>query len=188
MTLFLSVLAVNTSSRADPDDKVKLEAALKANKPGEMHRKLEPLVGKWELTAKTFINPSNPPVQSKSTIETQWVMGGRFIRTQSTSEFAGIKGESVGFTGYDNLRETYIGAWLSTGSTSITTRAGKVDEDGKVFTFEWEQLNLITKEKFKIREVTRIVDNDTYEQTVYSKDVGQPEYKAVETIARRVKQ
>ena len=181
VAILLAVLAV-ASSAADPDDKAKLEASMKATKPGEMHKKLEPLAGKWEITTKMYINPTIPPVVFKATAETKWVMDGRFLRTQLTSDFAGTKFESVGLTGYDNLRSTYVGAWIDNSNTGISTRVGRMDEDGKVFTDEWEELNLITKEKTKAREVTRIVGNDTYEQTLYHDQL-----KVVENIAKRVK-
>ncbi len=129
MALILVALAVNVSSAEDPDEKAKMEAAMKALRPGEMHKKLEPLAGKWDLTTKAFLNSSNPPVEIKVTAETTWVMDGRFLRTQMTTDFGG-KNESVGFTGYDNLRGTFVGAWISNSSTEISTRTGKVDEDG----------------------------------------------------------
>ncbi len=185
--LVTAPLAAEDKKKADaPDEKAAMEAMIKAATPGEMHKKLEPLAGKWEYSMKMWMDPNKPPTESKGTAETKWVMGNRYLRMAVTGDFGGMKFEGVGVTGYDNLRGTYVGAWIDNFGTGISTSTGKVDADGKVFTYEGEELDPITKQKIKSREVMKIVDNDTYEETFY-KVIGEKEIKVMEITAKRSK-
>jgi hypothetical protein len=51
--------------------------------------------------------------------------------------------EAIGYIGYDNFKEKYIGIWIDSHSTGIYYSEGTVDETGKLFTYfmemdEWE--------------------------------------------------
>ncbi len=185
--LLLALPAAAEDKKADsPDEKAVMEAMLKAATPGENHKKLEPFVGKWDVTMKMWMDPNKPPTESKATAETKWVLGGRYIRIQVTGDFGGMKFEGVGVTGYDNLRKTYVGAWIDNFGTGISTSTGTADAEGKVFTYIGEELDPITKQKIKSRDVQKIVDQDTYEETFY-KVIGEHEIKVMEITAKRAK-
>ena len=187
LLLVLPVSADDKKKKSDsPDEKAAIEAMMKAAEPGPMHKKLEPLVGKWEATMKMWMDPSKPPTESKATAEMKWVMGNRYILMHVNGEFAGMKFEGVGVTGYDNLKETYVGAWIDNFGTGISTSAGKVDDTGKVFTFESEEIDPVSKKKMKTREVLKFIDADTYEDTFFKITDGK-ELKVMELTAKRAK-
>ena len=184
--LSLPALADDKKKTEAAAEKAQTEAMMKAAMPGEMHKKLEPLVGKWDVTTKMWMDPSQPPSESKATAETKWVMGGRYIRMAVTGEFGGMKFEGVGVTGYDNLRQVYVGAWIDNMGTGIMTSTGMMDKDGKVLTSMSEEIDPVTKQKLKNRDVIKILDADSYEETFY-KVIGEKEIKVMEITAKRVK-
>ncbi|MFL5340320.1 MAG: DUF1579 domain-containing protein [Gemmataceae bacterium] len=177
--------AADDKKKTETPDNV-AEAMRMAGTPGEMHKKLEPLVGKWDVVMKMWQGPNQPPSESKATAETKWVMGGRFIRTAVTADFGGMKFEGVGVTGYDNLRKTYVGAWIDSMGTGITHSTGKVDDSGKIFTNTFEEIDPLTKQRTKKKEILKIIDADNYEQTFFNV-VGERETKEMEITAKRAK-
>ena len=56
--------------------------------PGESHKRLEPLVGKWEFTLRWWMSPQAEPQSSKGTCETKWILGGRYMQQEVTAPAA----------------------------------------------------------------------------------------------------
>ncbi|MHC4766580.1 MAG: DUF1579 family protein [Planctomycetota bacterium] len=138
----------------EPDDDMEQMMKLweKYALPGPFHEKLEFYVGTWDVTTKFWMEgPDELPAESKSTMWCRAIMGGRFIETrgQGTMSFE-YKGqvvdfpvESVGYIGYDNFKEKYVGTWIESSGTAMYHSEGTVDDTGKVFTYfsvwdEWE--------------------------------------------------
>jgi hypothetical protein len=65
------------SAPANPDELMAAMAA--ASQPGPEHARLRPLEGSWTFTSKFWMDPSQPPLETKGTIERRWVLGGRFL-------------------------------------------------------------------------------------------------------------
>jgi hypothetical protein len=120
--------------------------------PGKYHEKLEYLVGTWDMSTKIWMEgPDKPPHESTATTWCRMIFGGRFVQTEMkgmmTLEIDGqmmpIPVEAIGYIGYDNFKEKYIGIWIDSHSTGIYYSEGTVDETGKLFTYfmemdEWE--------------------------------------------------
>ena len=83
-----------------------VKAIAEAGKPGTEHAKLQPLAGSWTYTCKFWMDPSQPPMESKGTIERQWILGGRFLEEKVVgTHFDGNSGfEGFRLIGYDNGR------------------------------------------------------------------------------------
>jgi hypothetical protein len=168
------------------DEKAVAEAMMKAAMPGEHHKKLEPLVGKWDADVKMWMDPSKPPSESKMTAETKWVMGNRYLRMAVKGNFGGMEFEGVGVSGYDNLRQQYVGAWIDNMATGIMRSAGTYDDATKTFTYFSEEIDPLTKEKVKGKDVIKIIDADHYTDTMYKLAGGQ-EIKMMEITSTRAK-
>ena len=56
-----------------------MEAMMKAGTPGEPHKKLARMVGDWTYSTKAWMDPSQPPVESKGTMRGQAILGGRYV-------------------------------------------------------------------------------------------------------------
>ena len=72
--------------------------------PGPMHRKLEPLIGNFQMTGKYRMTPEQPWQEFKADVERKWILDGRFVEETMQSEWMGQAFEGKGILGYDNVR------------------------------------------------------------------------------------
>ncbi|HVF88705.1 MAG TPA: DUF1579 domain-containing protein [Blastocatellia bacterium] len=156
--------------------------------PGEGHKLLDQFVGKWEVSTRMWIEgPGKPPAETKATVEGKWIMDGRYVQEDSTSQVMGMPHKSIGITGYDNIKKKYVMSYIDNMGTSIYTAEGTLDESGKVMTLFGKFDEPMTGERDKIiKFVTRLVGPDKHIFEIYDL-VGTPdEFKSLEmTYARK---
>ena len=156
------------------------------SQPGAEHKKLDPLAGSWTFTAKMWMDPSKPPSESKGTSENKWIMDGRYLSQDVQGEMMGMKFAGHGLTGFDKAQGKYFGLWVDNFGTGYSTSTGTGDQTGKVFTFIREEIDPVTKQKSKGKDVIRIESNDKYVMEMY-KDEGGKEIKMMEIVSTRKK-
>jgi hypothetical protein len=183
----LAAVLLVTTARADDKSRALFEAMRKASAPGPFHKKLEPLVGNWNWTARCWLEPGKSPLESSGTCERKWILGGRILMEEVVSK-DGFDGgfQGLGLMGYDNQQKKYVTAWTDTLNSGIECDTGTVDEAGKVFTFHGERVNAATGQKARSRDVLRIVDDNKQTMEVYKMGLDGKEMKAMElTLTRR---
>jgi hypothetical protein len=159
------------SGAASADDKKgadPFEAMRKAAAPGPFHKKLDPMNGSWTWTSKMWFDPSKPPMDGSGIAERKWILDGRFLQDDVVSkELFGDGFKGFGLTGYDNSQKKYIGVWSDTFTTALSSSVGTVDESGKVFTFQRDEVDPASGQKIKGRDVIRIIDNNKHTMEMY---------------------
>jgi hypothetical protein len=108
------------------DEKAMHEMMMKAATPGDAHKKLEGLVGTWDVKVKMWMDPSQPPQESAGTSTSSWVLGNRFVQEKFEGTFMGQPFSGMGYTGYDNVTKQYVGTWMDTASTGVMTSKGSL--------------------------------------------------------------
>lgn len=98
--------------------------------PGEPHEELATTTGKFDLTVKTWMDPSQPPSESKATAEREMILGGRVLEERVDGSFMGMPFTGIGQTGYDNVTGRYWSTWMDSMSTAVFTQWGDYDDDG----------------------------------------------------------
>ncbi|HKG20448.1 MAG TPA: DUF1579 domain-containing protein [Blastocatellia bacterium] len=156
--------------------------------PGEPHKLLDQFVGKWEVSMRMWMEgPGRPPAEAKATVEGKWILDGRFVQEDSTSQIMGMPHRSIGITGYDNIKKKYVISYIENMATAICTAEGTLDESGKVMTLFGKLDEPMTGERDKvIKFVTRLIGPDKRIFEIYDL-VGTPdEFKSIEmTYARK---
>lgn len=132
--------AVTTPSPQDAEEMAKMMAAYeKAATPGEQHKALASLAGKWDQ--HNVFMMGGPPQESKGSVEYKSILGGRFVVGHSASKMKmpGPDGKMVerefeGFMvlGYDNVLKQYQSIWCDSMGTGIYMSQGTADAAGKV--------------------------------------------------------
>jgi hypothetical protein len=168
------------------DEKAAMEAMMKAAAVGEHHKKLEPMIGEWEINTKFYMDPSQPPAESKGSAVNSWMLGNRYFHQTIKGEFGGMKFEGAGVIGYDNLQKKYVFAWIDNMGTGIEHGVGHMDKDGKVLTFHHEEIDPLTGKMSKGKDVTTIIDNDNF-KTEFYKVEGDKEIKMMDVFYKRKK-
>lgn len=187
---------------AMPEGMPDMMAAMKkweaAMKPGPHHKKLEHFVGTWETTMKMWMQgPGAPPSESKGVSTVRWVLDGRFIMDEATSQMPMpdmatgqikmIPFKGMGMTGYDNYRNMYVGTWADNMGTQILNFAGSCDPSGKNFNYYGPMDEpMMDVHGRTVRYETRIVGPDEHVFTMYDLHAA-PDYKAFEITYKRKK-
>ena len=170
----------------DPAKDAMMAQWQQASTPGEGHKRLEPLVGNWQHTAKWQMDPSAAPEESQGTNENRWILGGRFLQQDFKGQMMGQPFEGLGIIGYDNMAGEYKSVWLDNMSTSLMTSTVQYDAASGAFNESGTFSCPMTGEKNKwYRAVLKITDNDHYTYEMYSKDKDGKEFKNMEIAYRR---
>lgn len=171
----------------DPAMAAKMEKAKKLGAPGENHKVLDALVGKWDQSVKMWMDPSAAPSESKGTSETKWILDGRFIQQEFKGEWAGQPFTGLAIMGYDNVKGEYQSVWMDNMTTGMAKSSAQYDAASKTLTENGTFSCPMTEEKdMKFRAVWKITDNDHHVFEMYTKDQKTgSEYKSMEIAYTR---
>ena len=99
--------------------------------PGEGQKRLEPLVGTFDVKILDWLDPSKPPIESKGVAVHTWVLGHRYVQTMLSAFVLGEPFNAIGYAGYDNIQKKYVASYMDSGSTGMEWYTGAMDPDGK---------------------------------------------------------
>lgn len=162
-----------------------MEAYKRANEIGRHHRLLEPIIGRWDVSARFYMSPNEPPAVDKATFDRKWILGGRYYMEEYKGRWMGEPFEGVGLGGYDNHKRRYITVWADSMSTAFFTEEGEVDAAGKVFTHSGTMDDPVLKVTKKIRSVIRVESNDKHTLEMYETGPDGQEQKTMELVCTR---
>lgn len=160
-----------------------MEAWAKLGTPGEAHKKLEPMVGKWATTTTMWMAPGQPPMEVKGTAEGKWILGGRYVETVHHSSMMGQPFEGRSIDGYDNQTQRYVNTWMDSMSTGPMTAYGKVEGQGLTYTGEF--IDPMSNQKATSRSVLTFPDKDTFKFESYMPGPDGKEFKSMEVVGKR---
>jgi hypothetical protein len=160
--------------------------------PGEGHKKLEPMVGKWDYEVRMWMDPQQPePEISKGTCEMKWILDGHYVQQECTGPAEGPDGKpfrGLGLHGYDNMRKEYFGLWMDNMGTGLLMGYGKCDETGKVINTTGEVADPMTGNLHqKYHAVTKWESNDKFSYTYSLINPDGKEFKEMEITYTRAK-
>lgn len=157
--------------------------------PGDKHKALDRLVGKWSTTTKVWPEgPTSTPSESTGTSNLKWILGKRHLQQESQGTMLGMKVSSVGFFGYDNFKKKYTSTWMESTSTARYTAEGTMDRTGKVITMHGRMDEFLTGEHDKVvRYELTMVSADVFTFKIFDLGLGKDNL-VVEVKYTRVKE
>jgi len=167
-----------------------------ACKPGEHHKMLEHFIGSWDAVSRMWMDPGAPPVETKGRSNVKWMLDGRFTMDEYSGEIMmpNEKGElsaqpfkGIGITGFDNVKNIYVGSWLDSMGTGILTMSGGYNPTTKTLLMfgKMDDIAMGVYDK-TLRYETKIVDQDKHVFTMYDCHAG-IDYKVMEITYTRAK-
>jgi hypothetical protein len=127
------VLGLAVSAGTQEKAKAPNEAALSnAMTPGEGQKKLEFMVGTFDVKIRTWVDPSKPPFESTATSVTTWVLGNRYVQQMLAGDINGQPWSGIGYAGFDNVSKKYVATFMDSDSTGMEWYTGTMDADGKL--------------------------------------------------------
>ena len=169
------------------DDMMKF---IEAMSPNDNHKKLEPLVGRWETASSFWMDgPDRPPMTDRGTANITWALGGRFLKQEFKGSFMGMPMEGIGYNGYDNLQKVYSMFWIDNTSTAMSTATGGFDQTGTVLTLTGKADDPITGEKGKdVKYVIRMAEKGRFVFEMHEVPAKGPEVKMGEIVYTKAKE
>ena len=121
-----------------------------AMEPGEGQKKLDFLVGNFDVRVFVWIDPAKPPIESRAVAVSSWVLGHRYIQTMLSGFILGEAWNGIGYAGYDNLAKQYVACYMDTGSTGMEWYTGSMAPDGKSATLKATIIDAMTLKPSKL--------------------------------------
>ncbi len=156
--------------------------------PGEHHRRLDALAGKWELAVKWRNTPDAKWAESKGVAEYKWVLGGRFLLEEFKYDMGGQPMEWLGIYGYDNFRKHYTTVWVDNMGTNTEFAEGQYDPKGGVFSYAGEQDDPATGGKRKFKWLITVEGQDKVRFDSYDQEPPGKYFKNTEVVAIRLRE
>ncbi len=103
--------------------------------PVKEHEWLQQLVGEWDAEAKMFMEPGQPPLESKGT-ESIRAIGGFWVQGEYKSDFEGRPFTGLMTLGYNGQKKHYVGTWVDSMTDYLWSYKGTLDKSGQVLTLE----------------------------------------------------
>lgn len=173
MFLILLLSAVFMLQTIVAQEKTNMEEMMKkwqeAMNPNENHKKLDGMVGSWDISSKIWMSgPDQPPAITKGSAEIKWELDGRFLYQEMNGEMMGMPLHGMGYTGFDNIKKRYVMFWIDNSSTAMYTGEGNFDTTGTLLTMEGKADDPVTGERDKtIKYVCILKDKDSWVFEMY---------------------
>ena len=159
-----------------------MQACILAGTPGKMHEHLAKSVGEWQGKTKTWMAPDTEPISSACKVVMTPAMEGRYVKTDWTGDIPGMGPyHGFGIYGYDNVAKKFVSTWIDNHSTGIMKGHGKLSEDGKQLTWQFEYMCPVTEKPTVMREIETVTGPDAKKIEMYATDPKSgKEYKMME--------
>jgi hypothetical protein len=163
-----------------------MQAWAAAAAPGEAHKRLASMAGKWTYTMTMWMAPGAPPTtEPGGTIESSMVLGGRYLQSTYKGSVMGQPFEGHGLDGYDNVTKEHFGTWVDNMGTGVMIMKGKCEDPAcKVMTSVGEMNDPMAGGPVKVRTVTTHVDKDNFKFEMFMVG-GEQDQKTMEINAKR---
>jgi hypothetical protein len=185
LTLLTPPTIAQEKQEMTPEQMVMMEAWAKASTPNENHQRLAQFEGSWNFTSRWWSSPGAPTQESSGTATYEMTMDGRYLKETVKSQMRDEQFEGLGYTGYDNMKKSYVWIWMDNMSTGFLVSEGSWDEKNKTFTSTGEYIDVITGKLKTMRAVSKVVSHDKHVGEFFDTDADGKEYKSMELIYTR---
>jgi Protein of unknown function (DUF1579) len=182
----IAVLCFSCLSFAQQSDDPMMKAWMAYATPGDVHKAMSNLVGTWNTTIRSYMNPGEPTDQKgSSTYES--VMDGRYLVEKAEGDFQGMPFQGMGIYGYDNGMKKYVSTWVDNMGTGIMTGTGTSDDNGKTINWMSKGFDPMSGKEQNYRSVMQMMTADQYHFEMYGPGPDGKELKMMEITYDRKK-
>ena len=183
LTVFLAASSRSFADEnvTDSDDTERMASllaeAMKFAAPGAQHELLNPLVGTWNYTTQFRMGPNAPWATGHGQSVNRWILGGRFLLqdiTSEPSEYLPMEFSGFGLLGFNNYHKHFTQVWMDTFSTGVTVLQGPTGTKGQ---FEVQgEVDKLSAGKSPTRWVYHIDDENEHRFEMWETDSQGQEY------------
>lgn len=139
-------------------------------KTGPEHKELGKLIGEWDMSIKSMDHTD--PTQmatSKGTEKVEWLIEGRYTKSQTVADFGGMLFTGFGINGYNTTTKKFETTWIDTMGTGQMMYTGTVDANNAL-TMTCQYDDPMTKTKKTSKFVAAWTDANTRTFKMYDVD------------------
>ncbi|HVS00834.1 MAG TPA: DUF1579 domain-containing protein [Thermoanaerobaculia bacterium] len=162
-----------------------MEAMMKAGTPGENHKHLGRMAGNWNTSMKSWMAPGTPPMESKGTMQGEWILGGRYLQSTYKGDFMGQPFEGRSTEAYDNVTQQFQSTWIDSLSTAIMVSTGTCDAGCKTMTMTGDMPDPTTGKTMTVKSVTTFPDANSWKMEMYGQGPDGTSFKMMELLATK---
>jgi hypothetical protein len=156
--------------------------------PGEGQKRLEPMIGTFDVRIRVWVDPSKPPVESQATTVNVWVLGHRYIQSMLSGHMFGEPFNGIGYIGYDNVGKTYQVAWMDDGSTAMTLYQGSFEGAGRTAKLKATVPNAATGKPTPLEMRMTLAGNGDHVTELWGRGPGGRMFRMMELQNTKAKQ
>ena len=122
--------AVSHPPSGQPEARQLISAWIAAQSPGAEHRRLDPLVGQWDLAGwwKPAAPADAPRTELSGRVDASWILDRRFLEARFEGDTVGIPYGGLQLLGYDRLTGRYQLIALESTTTAVNHFEGQLDQ------------------------------------------------------------
>lgn len=162
----------------DVDKDAMMKAWQESMTTGPQHKMLGNMVGEWEGDITMWMEPGQPPQNSKGTVKYESVFDGKYIMGKFSGDMMGMPFSGMEICGYDNVKKVFFSFWIDNMGTGTMYLEGSFDEKSNTLNYSGETVGPMGN-KMKVREVTTVIDKDHSKFEMFM-DMGSGEMKSME--------
>ncbi|MBK7565344.1 MAG: DUF1579 family protein [Propionivibrio sp.] len=159
----------------------------RAMMPGEGQKRLEAMIGTFDVAIRTWVDPTKPPIESSATSVSVWVLDKRYIQMMLAGKLDGEAFSGIGYIGFDNVTKLYEATWMDTGSTGMTWYKGGFDASGKSATMKASVPDTLTGKPTPLELRMNISADGGHVTELWGKGLGNKMFKMMELRYTRSK-
>jgi Protein of unknown function (DUF1579) len=169
-----------------PDSATAAKNMMEYGTPTDVHKMMAKWDGNWDGEVKFWMDPAAPPSVMNVKTVNKMVMNGLYQQATSTGSFSGMPFNGVSMLGYDNHRKVFTTTWVDNMSSGMMILEGTWDDATKSINLKGKMTDPMTRQQMDIREVMKIVDDNTQVMEQYLTHDGK-ESKSMEINFKRKK-
>lgn len=183
----VAVIFTAVCSKLNAQSEAEMKAWMENMTPGDFHKEMAKWDGDWNEEITMWMSPVTPPMKYIASCTNKMILGGRFQNSTHKGDIGGMPFEGISTIGYDNARKKFVATWIDNMGTGILYMEGDWDEKTKSLEMKGEQVDPSNGKLMKVREVFKVMDDNTHRAEMYTTNEGSPEFKSMEIVYTRKK-
>jgi len=155
--------------------------------PGEGQKKLDFMVGTFDVKIRVWLEPTQPAIESQAVSVHTWVLGHRYVQTMLSGFIMGEAFNAIGYVGYDNVAKKYVASEMDSGSTGMEWYSGAIAPDGKSAKLTTTIYGGITDKPIKVEMRLTMDPEGDHVTQLWQADASGKMYKTIELQYKRKK-
>ena len=155
--------------------------------PGKEHEMMAKWNGTWVGEVQMWMGPNTEPMKNMSTATNKMILGGRYQVAEHHGSFNGMPFDGMSTLAFDNHKKVFISSWMDNMGTGVMNLEGPWDEATKTINLKGKMIEPSTGYEMTVREVFKIVDDNTQVLEMYAPGPDGKEFKTMELTYKRKK-